>query len=291
MGKLHQCVGCNNSFASPQSLWNHKQRCLTYGKRQDPTPTLNQSSDKTKIIQNIINKGTEKNQDSVTHPIDRSKILGDIFDKPAPSHSDMTIKPLTKDIPSYLPKNPPEIPVEVSSKTQPTSLPAKKPENDSVPIEVEPKSYLPKEKIDFDNESDSESESERESSEESESESETEQKDAYRDLYVEFHRNLGMYSRIVQILDKLKMMDSSLIRYCNTIKESLQKRIGFSEGEKVHDSNKLVEEFLKLNDKLEENIEIYNTLVLMLDDMVSGNILTKEQCSLNKEHLKKKLAL
>ena len=28
MAKLFSCTGCNNTFASSQSLWNHNQRCL-----------------------------------------------------------------------------------------------------------------------------------------------------------------------------------------------------------------------------------------------------------------------
>ena len=170
----------------------------------------------------------------------------------------------------------------------------KKPNNDFV---VEPKSNLPtgKENSDFESDSESEvdsnSESDQESSQESEFESELDNKEAFRNLYVAFHRHLGMYSRLVQILDKLKMMNCITQEECNTTKETIQTAIGFSEDDKIDDPDKLVEEFENLTNELRHNLEIYNKLVQMLDDMLATSFLTKEECSVAKEYLRKKLAL
>ena len=78
---------------------------------------------------------------------------------------------------------------------------------------------------------------------------------------------------------------------CNTTKETIQTAIGFSEDDKIDDPDKLVEEFENLTNELRHNLEIYNKLVQMLDDMLSTNFLTEEECSVAKEYLRKKLTL
>ena len=123
MANVHQCVGCNNSFATSQSLWNHKQRCSqikpVYEKRQDPFPSLNQPNDKTNFIQNIINKGTsyKKKRDSANDPFDRSRILEDIFNIPR-----MDVEPITKNMSSLPKKTPPSIPIEAINNLAPKPL-------------------------------------------------------------------------------------------------------------------------------------------------------------------------
>ena len=54
MATLHNCVGCNNSFASSQSLWNHKQRCLRLKPREFSTKNCKMTdfySNKSKMSQ------------------------------------------------------------------------------------------------------------------------------------------------------------------------------------------------------------------------------------------------
>ena len=59
MSKLHHCIECDKSFASRQSLWNHKQRCFRLKKQEDSTV---QSKDK--IIGDILNKVDQRVKDS-----------------------------------------------------------------------------------------------------------------------------------------------------------------------------------------------------------------------------------
>ena len=58
MSKSHHCIGCDKSFASAQSLWNHKQRCFR-PKKEDSTV---QSKDK--IIGDILNNVDQRVKDS-----------------------------------------------------------------------------------------------------------------------------------------------------------------------------------------------------------------------------------
>ena len=51
MAKMYLCVGCNKSYASSQSLWNHKQRCL----RREPTEYVKELSKKNDEIDKSIN--------------------------------------------------------------------------------------------------------------------------------------------------------------------------------------------------------------------------------------------
>ena len=55
MARLHSCIKCNKSFASSQSLWNHKQRCSN--------PKKSESDDKEKIIGDILNKVEQRVND------------------------------------------------------------------------------------------------------------------------------------------------------------------------------------------------------------------------------------
>ena len=165
----------------------------------------------------------------------------------------------------------------------------KKSENDVTPIEIEPKSHLlTRGKENF--ESDSQSE---ESLQESDYDckSDQEELEAFRNLYLEFHHNLGMYSKLVRILDRLEMMDCMTKEECNVVKEHLQKEIGFSEDDKVDDPEDIKDKFINLHNELKHNIEVYNKLVLMLDEMKNTNFLTKEECSFMKKNIEKKLAL
>ena len=53
----------------------------------------------------------------------------------------------------------------------------------------------------------------------------------------------------------------------------------------------LKEAFRNMYVKLEKNIEIYDKLVLMLDEMARMNCLTKQECSVMNEHLQKKMGI
>ena len=62
MAKLHCCIKCNMSFASYQSLWNHKQRCSK--------PKKSESDDKEKIIGDILNKVDQRVKDRAPIKVD-----------------------------------------------------------------------------------------------------------------------------------------------------------------------------------------------------------------------------
>ena len=53
----------------------------------------------------------------------------------------------------------------------------------------------------------------------------------------------------------------------------------------------LKEAFRNLYNKFQHNIEIYNKLVMMLDEMEKINCLTKEECKALNENLKNKIAI
>ena len=62
---LSCCIEYNKSFASSQSLWNHKTRCFR-SKKEDRSDTTIQSIDKDKIIGDILNKGDQRVKDRTT---------------------------------------------------------------------------------------------------------------------------------------------------------------------------------------------------------------------------------
>ena len=59
MSRFYHCIGCKNSFASPQSLWNHKQRCYRL-KSQGFSPKKN----------NIADQNTDQNCRSKSIPLE-----------------------------------------------------------------------------------------------------------------------------------------------------------------------------------------------------------------------------
>ena len=171
MSKSHHCIGCNKSFASAQSLWNHKQRCFR-PKKEDSTV---QSKD---------------------------KIIGDILNK-----VDQRFK---------------------------ASSSVKKPElkmDDVVPIQIEPIQVEPKSDLSFEEKKNSDPESDFESSSEKSEESDYEildyrekLKENFRNLYMKFHQDIGIFDKLVLMLDELEMMDCLTKDESNSVKEDLKKK-------------------------------------------------------------------
>ena len=81
--KISKCVRCNKTLASPQSLWNHRQRCKTndekFSSSNESTrkPEVESTSlERQKFINDIISGGqTERDQPmSSIQPTDRTSI-------------------------------------------------------------------------------------------------------------------------------------------------------------------------------------------------------------------------
>ena len=232
MARLHSCIKCNKSFASSQSLWNHKQRCSN--------PKKSESDDKEKIIGDILNKVEQRVKDQA---------------------------------------------------------PVKKLELKMADTETKPKFDLPVEEKtnepDFNHESDS---VESESSEESDHEISDKQqklKENFRELYLKFHQDIGILDKLILTLDELEMMDCLTKEECDSMKEVLKNKIDFSKDDEyaVDDPEELKTAFRNLYNRFQHNIEMYNKLVLMLDEMENMGCLTKEDCNAIDRNLQNKIGL
>ena len=141
-------------------------------------------------------------------------------------------------------------------------------------------------------ESDSE---ENESSEESDEITDKQEKlkEDFRNLYMKFHQDIGLFNKLVLTLDELEMMDLLTKDESDSVKEDLKKKIEFSEDEEymVDNPDDLKEAFRNLYNRFQHNIEIYNKLVIMLDEMEKINCLTKEECKALNENLQNKIAI
>ena len=110
---------------------------------------------------------------------------------------------------------------------------------------------------------------------------------------MEFHQDIGVYSKLELILNKMENMGVLTKEEYNNVKEQLQKKIEFSAGDEdwVNNLEELGDVFINLHNELLHNIAMYKKLGLMLDEMVRINFVTKEECNGMKENLRKKLAL
>ena len=146
--------------------------------------------------------------------------------------------------------------------------------------------------MNIDPESDSE---ENESSEESDEITDEQEKlkENFKNLYMKFHHDIGLFNKLVLILDELEMMNCLTKEECNSVKEDLKKKIEFSEDEEYMADNPgdLKEAFRNLYNRFQHNTEIYNKLVMMLDEMEKINCLTKEECKALNENLQNKIAI
>ena len=222
------CDRCDKVLASPQSMWNHRQRCSKPKKQVHPN---------------------------------KDKILGDILNKVDQRAKDRSKSPSVK----------PNFKMDASkSRFEET-------------MNIDPMS----------GESDSE---ENESSVESDNEITDKQeklKEDFRNLYMKFHQDIGLFNKLVLTLDELEMMDLLTKDESDSVKEDLKKKIEFSEDEEymVDNPDDLKEAFRNLYNRFQHNIEIYNKLVIMLDEMEKINCLTKEECKALNENLKNKIAI
>ena len=146
---------------------------------------------------------------------------------------------------------------------------------------------------DFNHESDS---VESESSEESDHEILDKQKklkEKFRELYLKFHQDIGILDKLILTLDELEMMDCLTKEECDSMKEVLKNKIDFSKDDEyaVDDPEELKAAFRNLYDRFQHNIEMYNKLVLMLDEMENMGCLTKEDCNAINRNLQNKIGL
>ena len=77
------------------------------------------------------------------------------------------------------------------------------------------------------------------------------------------------------------------------MKEVLENQIEFSKNDEdmVDDPKELKEAFRNLYNRFQHNIEMYNKLVLMLDEMENMGCLTKEDCNAINRNLQNKIGL
>ena len=110
---------------------------------------------------------------------------------------------------------------------------------------------------------------------------------------MKFHQDIGLFNKLVLTLDELEMMDCLTKDESDSVKEDLKKKVEFSTDEEyvVDNPEDLKEAFRNLYNKFQHNIEIYNKLVMMLDEMEKINCLTKEECMALNENLKKKITI
>ena len=233
MSKLHHCIECDKSFASRQSLWNHKQRCFRLKKQADSTV---QSKDK--IIGDILNKVDQRVKDSSS------------VKKPELKMDDMEVDP--------------KLDLLLEKKT---SDPESKSESDSEETESSEESdheitdEQEKLKEDFRNlymkfhqdigifnklvltldelemmdcltkdESDSVKEDLKKKIESSKEEeymidNPEDLKEAFRNLYNKFQHNIEIYNKLVFTLDKLKKINCLTKEECDALNENLQSKI------------------------------------------------------------------
>ena len=234
-------------------------------------------------------------------PIDKDKIIRDILNnvdrrvesRPTPS-SNLVKKPEIK-MNDFAPMEVPHLPFGRKSNSNPES--DSKPESHSEENEVSEQSDPDSEENESSEQSDLDSE-ENETSDQSDPETESpdncvEIKEAFRNLYMDFHRDIGVYSKLELMLNKLEKMGCMTKEEYNNVKEHLQKKIEFSEGDedRVNTPEELKDAFINLHNKFLHNTTMYKKLVRMLDEMEWMNFLTKEECNGINENLKEKIAL
>ena len=118
-------------------------------------------------------------------------------------------------------------------------------------------------------------------------------KEKFRELYLKFHQDIGILDKLILTLDELEMMDCLTKEECDSMKEVLKNKIDFSKDEEyaVDDPEKLKAAFRNLYNRFQHNIEMYNKLVLMLDEMENMGCLTKEDCNAIDRNLQNKIGL
>ena len=118
-------------------------------------------------------------------------------------------------------------------------------------------------------------------------------KENFRELYIKFHHDIGILDKLILTLDELEMMDCLTKEECDSMKEVLKNKIDFSKDDEyaVDDPEELKAAFRNLYNRFQHNIEMYNKLVLMLDEMENMGCLTKEDCNAINRSLQNKIGL
>ena len=190
--KVNNCDRCSKTLASPQSLWNHRQRC------KDNIIGLQETSGNGLIIRPRIGS-------TLVHT---EKFIADIINNVrAKDQGSASILPKER-VNSVLPKELSDLPLKLDSETDSEASDA---ETDSA--------------------SDSDSEaSDAEISKDIEflPDNPKELKAAFRNLYQKVHNNSENYNKLVLILDELQHMKCLTREECNGVKVHLQKKIGIA---------------------------------------------------------------
>ena len=203
---MYQCQNCEKTFSRKNNMKRHQiQTCK--GKVQNGN-ILNSTS----IIQ--------PNKDKIIGQTSNKDIVGNILNKAVQrANVDMDVKPLTNKV-SLHPIKSAAIPREAVDAVKLRSLSDIATHSDS-------------EETDSDSEMDS-----MESSESSDSEGELSQddvefmpnnveelKEAFRDLFNKLHGNIGIYNKLVFMLDELKRMGCLTKEECNAMNNCLQEKM------------------------------------------------------------------
>ena len=196
--KVYNCDRCSKTLASPQSFWNHRQRCKDNATKDG----LHETSGNSLIIESRIGS-------TLAH---KEKFVADIKNNVSQRAKD---QPST----SILPRKR----VNSVGRKQKALIDF----NSEKILESEPDSDSEDQSTTF--YSDSEPE-ETEISEDDEfmPDNLEELKAAFRNLYKKVHNNIKNYNKLVLILDELHRVNCLTKEECNGIKMKVQKKIGIA---------------------------------------------------------------
>ena len=186
---MYRCQNCSKGFSRKNNMKRHQIQTCKGHEQKD-------------VVGGIINNNPVK-----------VPILGDIINKVVQGSDDMSIKPMTKKAPSS--NKPTVVPIAVNNK--PKSLTANESEESKSDSELE---------TDSETESDSELETDSESSDPEMPDNPKELKEAFRDLFNKLHHNIGIYNKLVLMLDEMERMNCLTKEECGAMNEILQERIG-----------------------------------------------------------------
>ena len=196
--KVYNCDRCSKTLASPQSLWNHRQRCKDNAMEDG--------------LQETSGNGIVYRPRFGSTLVPKEKFIADIINNVTQRAKDQgSTSSLPKErINSVLPKELSNLLLKLESETDLAS------NSDS---EDQPAALL----------SDSEPE-ETEISKDDEfmPENLEELKAAFRNLYKKVHNNMENYNKLVLILDELHRVNYLTKEECNGIKMKVQKKIGIA---------------------------------------------------------------
>ena len=182
--KFHICVRCSKTLASPQSLWNHRQRCKASAIKDEKFSSSNEQTRKHDLV-----------------PAHKEHFLADIINNVRAKDQRTT----------------PILPIKQMNPKPDALIDFKSEEKSQCESDSEYTTFN----------SDSESE-ETEISEDDQPDDLEELKAAFRNLHKKVHNNMENYNKLVLILDELYHVNCLTKEECDGIKLSLQKKIGIA---------------------------------------------------------------